>query len=774
MHCRIHRALVRTLGLVLILAPLALAPAPARAQAEGISYSLIPTYDVLRWDKNLGMEDTELWGGKLGINFGQMISLQGYYLTRNNVNTDLGATGLNPGQTILVRNRALDVSRYGGDLVLNLGSGNLVPYLKGGGGIIRFDPDHGDAVRQIALDAGGGLRLGLQRLQLNLFVEDTAFRLDRYDLFDPALGPYPADPEDDQVRHNLSFGAGVNFFLGGYRGSDLSESDRAIMERYRHGLSGLSLPIEPFVGRLSYNHALDLDDQDVVGARTGLDFGRYFGLRGYYWRGVNDGFDRFEDVQSYGGEARFNLNSGQGAVPYLLAGVGQLDFRPDFRDRADSTRSDRTMLIAGAGMALTLSDRLVLNVAARDYVFSNQDLEDVTKPDRLYSNWVVSAGLQFAIGGTSPSGQKPLFGGGGEPAPAPAPAPAPESATAEASSAQTPEAASESTSAASGESAAPAAGTEKGAGQESTPATQAPAAKGKEAAPAPSAGNYNGERVIQIPVPTEGEIYIRYGKPGGVSIESRNVSGQEGAPAPAAGNAPERSEAAPTLDREALREAIRQELDRAGITGREQMTPEQEAALIEQRLSQDLDRKIDQRLRALNAAQNGGAPSTVVVTGGEGESATVSGGSGETRVETGGYHYGFRGLQPYLGWNVDSPDQAVFGGRVDLGGVTEHSSIRFLPELALGFGSDVTTFLLAADFQYDLTHLGDSDSPWVPYLGLGAGIFTVSNGHTDTDLAVNISYGVAHPIGPVTAFAEHQGIQAFGKNRILFGLRITR
>ncbi len=326
----------------------------AQAQPEGVSYTFTPTYNMVQWNGDIGLDDTELYGGRLGISFGRMVSLQGFYLTRNDVRTEVAK--LDPPLVGgALADRKLDISNYGVDVTLNLGTGHAVPFLRGGGGILRFNPAQGDAIRQINMKAGGGMRFGFRHFQAQVFAEDSAFRIDRLQLAQPPeAGSYPADPDADKIRHNLSLGAGLTFFLGGTRESRLSETDRALLARYRQGLSGLSIPVEPFAGRLDFHDDLGLDNQYLVGLRTGFDFGRFFGLRGYYWRGVNDGFDKTVPIQSWGGEARFNLSSGQGAVPYLVTGVGQLDFMDDFDDEQSVAPDDKTMLILGGGLGFRL------------------------------------------------------------------------------------------------------------------------------------------------------------------------------------------------------------------------------------------------------------------------------------------------------------------------------------------------------------------------------------------------------------------------------------
>ena len=79
--------LVVVLSLVLVCAAGLCAVDSAQAQPEGVSYTFTPTYNLVRWNDEVDLEDTELYGGRLGISFGRMVSLQGFYLMRDDVKT---------------------------------------------------------------------------------------------------------------------------------------------------------------------------------------------------------------------------------------------------------------------------------------------------------------------------------------------------------------------------------------------------------------------------------------------------------------------------------------------------------------------------------------------------------------------------------------------------------------------------------------------------------------------------------------------------------------
>ena len=378
-----------------------LLPLAAELGAQDLRYSITPVGQRVQWDDGLGLANSELYGGRVGFLFGEWVELQGFYLrSGEDIDTRFGAVGLNaPGGGALGEGR-VGIDNYGADVLVNLGPWKLRPFVRAGGSVLRFDPEGGTRTKQIALRAGGGIRFGNPgQVRVQLFAEDLAFRLNRYRLGTGTDGTLPTDPEGDDLRHNLVYGAGLTIPLGGAAGAD---------DRPRFGVGGASLPIELFGGVLNFDDDDDLDGQNLLGVRTGLDFGRYVGLRGFYWRGVGENFDETQAIQGWGGEAQFNLNAGPGIAPFLVAGAGKLDFRDGFQNDAGAAMDDRTVLILGGGASFRLSDRLRLNASARNYLSSpNESLDDVSRTDDLQGNWLFSAGLGFTLGGDTPDAPMP-------------------------------------------------------------------------------------------------------------------------------------------------------------------------------------------------------------------------------------------------------------------------------------------------------------------------------------------------------------------------------
>jgi hypothetical protein len=724
---------------------------PASAQGDGVRFSLVPGLDYYLWDDNLGLKDDILLGGRLSADLGRLVSLRGYYLMNDAVRTDLSDVVFEGWPGPAPTDQQFGLKTYGADLQFNLGRGPVVPFILGGGGIFRFEPEHGEKTEQIATRFGFGTRFELDpRVRIEMHVEDVMMRLDRTRLIalDEMPETPPVDPKGSDLRHNISFGVGLNFQFTGGEDTGETEIDRAIRQRYAGGLFGVSWPLEPFAGRLNFDRSASLEDQSLLGIRTGVDLGRLLGLRAYYWHGMNDNFDDTEPVQSWGGEAQFNLTNGQGAVPYLLLGVGRLDFLSDFRDLEDSKRRDKDVLILGGGVDLTLSDRFHINLGARDNIFSETDLGDVAQPSELVHNWLFAAGLGFSFGGSGhremraePSQQAP-------PSPPSGIAPTADATPGLGGVASTAEPVSP-------EAAAPL------APLTATPSTQLPA---------PLPQSFQSEKTVTLPVPAVGEIYVRYGEPGGVNIASRAGAAGQALPE---GEAP--AARTPSLEEE-IRRIVRDELGAA----REPL-PQAAAgeaapagrAGEEERLDA-LAERLEDRMSALfaeRAAEEQAPPQTIVVP-----PSTPAEPSSPIYVRpevkpAAGLGKAMNVVYPYLGVNLDYPEQLVMAARLDIGPVRPGSKTRVLPEVAIGLFNK-GSFMFAVNTQHDFGSLAAKGnlSPYV-YGGLGVIRFGKGVDRDRTEAVLNLGYGLTRNFGKFTAFVEHQGVDFFSLHRLNFGLR---
>ncbi len=798
------------------------AAAPAQAQVTGINYSLTPAITRVEWSDNVPLERIDLYGGKLGLNFGRHVALQGFYLFNNNGRTDLLGRSFNAGNGlnyVATTDQDVKVARYGGNLVFTLNSGIVTPFVQLTGGVLSFDPEQGDKLEQIHLGVGGGIKFEpIERLQVQLFAEDLAFRLNRFGLLTDAdrlrMLPGENDFNADKIRYNLSYGAGLTFYLGGSRADQMTDLDRALMERFNGGLGGVSFPLQLSVGKLDFDKKLGLgDDQKTfVGANIGLDFGPFFGVRGFYNRVVNNDFSKLQGIQLYGAETKFKLNAGSGFVPYLIVGAGNLDFQKAYRVDAAATEApaDRLFGIGGVGVGLNIGDRLKLDGSVRDLLISSTDADNIgSTRDVVSSTYQYAVGINLAIGGNTGNN-------------APSVITRAEAARLEAEAADRAarQARQETREQMLAEAAARA---QTRAERDSINALIADARREGLAANAVQTSgttnammpqavrNAQGERIVTLPLPEQGEIYIRYGEPGGVNINSQDISHS--------GNQNLTTEQLRAL----VRDAVAAEMGRTAPAPAQQMTsPGQTAAEQELRMREMEDRLMN-RLQTQTGQQpapvapapsgpviiqtNPGTaaqPQTVVIPTQPGQVTApqivtppatdgqttvtsetvqqVNPTTGETMSRTTQQATTSRGFlgtglhtrtyAPFIGYGLDTPKQTVFGVRFGFSPLTNR--IQFTPDLNVGSGDGATSINLNLHFTAPIGSFGRLQ----PYVGAGPGLFIYLNKPDNADvssLTFNLLGGVKYAVGArLDAFAEYDAYDLFNLNRISAGLQWTR
>jgi hypothetical protein len=460
-----------------------------------------------------------------------------------------------------------------------------------------------------------------------------------------------------------------------------------------------TVPMEMFVGQQEFAPELRVADQEIAGFRLGIDLADYAGLRGFYWRGLNEDRDGVAPIQSYGLEAQLNLNSGRGITPFLVAGVGRVDFMDGFQDVDGNQPEDKDAAILGGGARLDLG-RVGLMAAARTYLFQAGDSID----DDLRNNLQLTAGLTFRLGS-----------GGRRRAAAARPTVIRE-----------------------------------------TPDTVYVTQEGTVVRRTEGRDGDDPQQFVTIPIPKEGEIYLRYGPADSSTVNRRPEPGAGAVTAGQMGALRRQvlADLEPMLrelmraERTELREMVRDELQRIGAAG---LTPE-----AEQRLLENLEARV-----ALRVQDRVGQPDS---TGGRARP---------------GFYPQLREWRVYTGGNVDRPRQFLLGGRLDLGPLdARNPQLRVVPELAVGGGQAGMSVLLAGNLQYDFIPFEVGGAPLQPYVYGGLGLLALSDpnpGRAEREAVLNLGYGVNFPVpgrnGGPRLFLEHQAIDLFDLNRLILGIR---
>jgi hypothetical protein len=401
-----------TLILTAILALIIALPGLVSAQVRGVSYSLSPTGSAMSWNKQSGLDGGYMYGGQLGFGFGRYVELSGLYMISTDVKTNIGRIDfLGPlsyprssANAEIFQRREVDITRYGGNLTFNIGSGIAIPYISAGTGIIGIDPENRPKSEHIYLSGGAGLKFSIDdRLTFNVGVDNIWYR------YNPAktfigdadmtyLGLNRSLVQDKEVG-NWALTAGITGYLGGRNPAHMSDLDKDLQRQFSGGFRGISLIVEPTVGVIQFNDKLAYrDNQRVAGGSAGFDFGPFVGIRGFYLRGLEeDEWTKFDKFAMYGGEMKFRLNDAStGIVPYLSIGGGYIDVNNQYEGRR--VASDKPFALGGGGVELKLNDNFKLFGSAKAILVSSDDISDINSTENISNSWMFSGGMSFALG----------------------------------------------------------------------------------------------------------------------------------------------------------------------------------------------------------------------------------------------------------------------------------------------------------------------------------------------------------------------------------------
>jgi hypothetical protein len=771
---RLRPGLVSLLAVGLLLVTAGLVQ-PAAAQFRDVGYTFEPTVQGILDSENAALQNEPLYGGTLGLNFGRSFRVSAEYLANTGASTDFTDVDRLSG----LLDRQLDVRRYGTRLRLNLLDRRVIPYLTAGTGVLKLDPEAVEATRTIYGLAGGGLAFRLQDwFRVSLSGEVLSYR---YDPVATYLGPSGSANfgTGTELVRTPAVTASVSLFLGGRSLDEQTAVDAALRDQFGGGglLTNTRLFVNPIYGRIEFNDALGFPkDQNVTGVHAGVDLGPYVGLRGFYWRGTGGesaiDVGGFEDIQMYGSELqlRLNLGLGRGFVPYARIGGGYLDTQDGYADdlpEGGVVPDDRFFGITGAGLEVPVSRSLKLSGGVRGLLMSNPSVVEGSDPGDLYGSAMYSAGIEFRLGG-GPDDP--------EPEPEPLPGPSPVGAA----------------------PAAPPADTEEATGvQDVDPSELTPLGRqllarvdslervlGSEdralrgdttRAAAPRRRSNVSDRSMTVPVPEEGEIYVRFG---GDTQESRPVRTDTAARAGGASGRPMTSEQIQRRVERALRQQLRRQqgadsvqanieqvVDQAvrdAIQQQQQRTAQPQGGQSQQ--IEQLRNEIEQLRRDLRAQQSTEpAPQTTAA-----EPTASQPFYREILDRPLTY------LVPVMGYRGgDGVSQFQIGVRGDYR--TSPSSRFFLvPELTFGVGGGEFSPNLLANVAYSVFRErvpALTGVPLQPYVGAGVGI--ASNGGFTFEPVLNTMIGVDYQVpGGQSAFLEYSTLDLGDAHRIHLGYRI--
>jgi hypothetical protein len=765
------------LALGLLLATVGAAQ-PAAAQFRDVGYTFEPTVQGIFDSENASLQNEPLYGGTLGLSFGRYFRVNAEYLANTGATTNF----TNVDRLSGLLDRDLDVRRYGTRLRLNLLDRRVIPYLTAGTGVLQLDPRAVEATRTIYGLAGGGFAFRLQdRFRFSVSGELLSYR---YDPVATYLGPSGAANfgTGTELVRTPALTASASLFLGGRSLDEETAVDAALREQFGSGglLANTRLFVNPIYGRIEFNDALGFPkDQNVFGLHAGVDLGPFVGLRGFYWRGtggesiVDDVAGDLDNIQMYGSELqlRLNLDLGRGFVPYARVGGGYLDVQNDYADDLPEgalVPDDRFFGVTGAGLEVPVSRSLKLSGGVRGLIMSNPNVVEAGAPGDLYGSAMYSAGIEFRLGGGR---DRP------EPEPEPLPGPSPVGAAPEA-----PAAAGD-----TGGDRPPRASDTDVEGEDLTPrerrllarvdslerALQGNTARAADTGPPRS--NVS-DRSMTVPVPEEGEIYVRFGG----AQESRPARADTTTRAAGAADRPLTSEQIRRRVERTLRQQLRQQrgadslqanveqaVDRAlrnALRDRQQRTAQQEG---QSQQIQRLQDQIEQLRRDLRAQQSA-------------EPASAQPAAPAEPAASPPFYRELLGrpltyLVPVTGYRGgDGLSQFQIGVRGDYR-TSPSSPFYLIPELTFGVGSgDGLSPNLLANVAYSVFRdrvPALTGVPLQPYVGAGIGI--ASTGGFTFEPVLNTMIGADYRVrGRQAVFLEYSTLDLGDAHRVHVGYRI--
>lgn len=759
---------------------------PATAQFRDVGYTFQPGVQGIFEDDAAAFETSPMYGGALGLSFGRYFQASVEYFANTGSRTNFANVERLQGLV----NRDVDVRRFGSRLRFNLYDRRVIPYLTVGSGVMQFDPVEAEQTRTIYGTAGGGVTFSAyDRYRISIGGEVLRYRYDPVATF---LGPTGAQNFETGTTLVTSpaLTASLSLFLGGRSLEEQTAVDEALQEQFGNGgfLRGVRLYVNPFHGRVEFNDALGFPkDQNMAGVNAGVSLGPYVGLRGFYWRGrggsrvTEDLTGGFEDLQMYGGELkmRLNLALGRGFGPYAKVGGGYLDVLGGYAGDIPGNTSppeDRFFGTGGLGLEVPLTKSVKLSGGARGLVMDNPNTVEAGDPGDLYGSLMYTAGIEFRLGGGT---DRPT------PRPQPEPVLAPTETSAMEGETPSEEVRSEEeqlrarVDSLEGALAALQAGDEQGPeaqGPPTVPSDSATAAAGQAA----RRSNLS-DRTMTVPVPENGEIYVRFGDGGSSQVQGQ--ADRQGVQVEG------RTEQVPEDLEQRVRRALRQQLRQQGradsaqaiadadieqliqrtvrnaINQGDQARAQREQTAQDQRV-QRLQNQVDKLQQQLQE-QESSEPQrrTEPSPPGSGQAMPfyrqTFGRPLTYLVPIVGFRGGKVANQPHIGLRADYRTSAT-------------SRFHIIPEFGLGVGNGQLSpsFFFSGAYSFlRQTTTGLIGAPVEPYVGLGAGISSLGGFMFEPVLMSTL--GVDYQFqGGRRIFLEYSTFDRFSSHRVHVGFRL--
>ena len=395
----------------------------AASQVRDITFTVSPVVEHTWWNDDLSLENSSWMGLKAGFGFGPLFELRGFYQRAGNVKNRL----LMPAEGVITEPLHItgesDLTRYGGEMKVNLAQGGfLAPYITLGGGVQQMEhllllaEGESDALtlqeEQLFGALGLGTRLQLSdRVVLSLEAKNSFFGMNGAS---PLLSPSYNGEEGDRL-HNWSAAASLDFYLGGS-----NHDEGSVAEAYRRlladGFHGMKFVLEPGGTYINFHDESPLQNHYLLGASAGVDFTSLVGMRGFYYRSTDEAdklsLSMGDQLTIYGANLIARLNQPRGVNPYLQLGAGHIKVTEEYVARDGfGTPESRNFAFGGAGLEIPLSRYMALFGSASAMLTSESGVEatEMINPSQVKTSMLYNAGVRFNLGRPAENGADALF-----------------------------------------------------------------------------------------------------------------------------------------------------------------------------------------------------------------------------------------------------------------------------------------------------------------------------------------------------------------------------
>ncbi|OJU73719.1 MAG: hypothetical protein BGO09_06305 [Bacteroidetes bacterium 47-18] len=390
------------------------------AQVEDVSVIFTPTLGYNWFDKKSTVENGTMFGFQAGFGFGRHIELRGTYERSINMMQNFGEYERDIQQYFPGFNftdRKINITRVGGEFKANIPSNGFAPYLILGTGIQTFErenaPSNVEKNQNLYGTGGLGFKINMgNRVTLNLEGRGIVYNMNPGSLLYNPGGTSDFDDwvnnQDRSTMYNWSVSAGLQFYFGGRNEGELSNMDKAYLDRFSSGFSGVRLTLVPAGSYVDFSTKSAYRNTYMLGGQLGLDITDFIGIRGYYYQATeneNPSFN-FDKMAMYGVDFLGKLNVPRGIVPFISVGGGYINVQDGYRGKTLApgiyqAAHSKYYAKLGAGLEVPLSTYVdIYGGANLMYTIDNRNtsVTDLRTADELNQHILYSVGLRLKIG----------------------------------------------------------------------------------------------------------------------------------------------------------------------------------------------------------------------------------------------------------------------------------------------------------------------------------------------------------------------------------------